>query len=229
MAPGGEAMRLLLIGLIGCSHNRCCIRYGAGGSGLRRRKRRLRGRRRRGPAALWPRRSGQPGIGEVSVGTIEGWINAVVNRPLAAGSTMRTGAQARAEIDLGTATIDLSPDTELAIIALNDRLVEVTIVEGRIGLALRQLDSDEKVDIEVSGQGVQAGAARPVRYRSCNPAHCRPRRGGEPRRLGVRQRALRPARGRSLPAPARPRSRSRPRHQTSSSIGVSRALRLRPV
>jgi hypothetical protein len=100
--------------------------------------------------------------GEVSVATSEGWINGVVNRPLAAGSTMRTGAQARAEIDLGTATIDLSPDTELAIIALNDRLVEVTIVEGRVGFALRQLDSDEKVEIKVSGQGVQL--VQPGRY-----------------------------------------------------------------
>ena len=93
--------------------------------------------------------------GEFSVATGEGWINGVVNRPLAAGSTMRTGTQARAEIDLGTATIDLSPDTELVIIVLNDRLVEVAVVEGRIGFALRQLDSDEKVEIKVSGQGVQ--------------------------------------------------------------------------
>ena len=75
---------------------------------------------------------------------------------------MRTGTQARAEIDLGTATIDLSPDTELVIIVLNDRLVEVAVVEGRIGFALRQLDSDEKVEIEVSGQGVQL--AQPGRY-----------------------------------------------------------------
>jgi hypothetical protein len=100
--------------------------------------------------------------GEVSVATSEGWINAVVNRPIAAGSKMRTGAHARAEIDLGTATIDLSPGTELAIVALNDSLVELTVAEGRIGIALRQLDSDEKVEIEVAGQDVQL--VQPGRY-----------------------------------------------------------------
>jgi hypothetical protein len=100
--------------------------------------------------------------GEASVATSAGWINAVVNRPLGAGSTMRTGGQARAEIDLGTATIDLSPDTELAIVTLNDCLVEVAVVQGRVGIALRQLDSDEKVEIEVSGQAVQL--MQPGRY-----------------------------------------------------------------
>jgi hypothetical protein len=100
--------------------------------------------------------------GEVSAATSEGRINAAVNRPLAAGSTMRTGGQARAEIDLGTATIDLSPDTELAIVALNDRFVKLTVAEGRIGLALRQLDSDEKLEINVAGQAVQL--VQPGRY-----------------------------------------------------------------
>jgi hypothetical protein len=117
-----------------------------------------------GPAPAEPPsgRVGRVSLGEASVATSEGWTNGVVNRPLAAGSTMRTGAQARAEIDLGTATIDLSPGTELAIVALNDSLVEVALVEGRVGIALRQLDSDEKVEIEVSGQGVQL--AQPGRY-----------------------------------------------------------------
>jgi hypothetical protein len=100
--------------------------------------------------------------GEVSVATSEGWINAVVNRPLAAGSTVRTGAQAQAEIDLGTATIDLSRDTELTMVALNDSAFEVTLLEGRIGLAWRQLDSDEQVEIKVSGQDVQL--LQPGRY-----------------------------------------------------------------
>jgi hypothetical protein len=100
--------------------------------------------------------------GEVSAATSEGRINAAVNLPLAAGSTLRTSAQARAEIDLGTATIDLSPDTELRIITLNDSLIELTIAEGRIGIALRQLDSDEKLLIEVAGQDVQL--VQPGRY-----------------------------------------------------------------
>jgi hypothetical protein len=160
MAPGGEAMRLLLIGLFVTIAAALAmaqedpspppeVSVQPAGS----------------TAAEPP--SGRVGrvsliSGDVSVGTTDGWTEAVVNRPLAAGSTMRTGAQARAEIDFGTGAIDLSPDTQLTIEALNDQLVQVTILEGRIGLALRQLDGDEKVEIEVSGQGVQL--VQPGRY-----------------------------------------------------------------
>src|SRR5215469_16454540 len=163
MAPGGEAMRLLLIGLIGCFATITAAFAAAPEDlvpppGM--------SSDATEPAAVEPPSGRVARVslvsGEVSVATSEGWVNGVVNRPLVTGSTMRTGAQARAEIDLGTATIDLSSDTQLAIVTLNDRLVEVVLVEGRVGLVLRQLDSDEKVEIEVSGQAVQL--VQPGRY-----------------------------------------------------------------
>jgi hypothetical protein len=93
--------------------------------------------------------------GDVSARTSDGWFDAVVNRPLASGSGLRTGAQARAEIDLGTGTIALEHDTEVNLTRLEDAVVLVSMVKGRIGLALRQVDSGERVEIEVSGQGVR--------------------------------------------------------------------------
>ena len=99
---------------------------------------------------------------DVSVGTANGWVDAVVNRPLSAGNALRTGPQAPAEIDFGTGAIDLSHDTELKISQLDDQIVDVSVDKGRIGLVLRQLDSAEKVEIEVSGQAVQL--VQPGRY-----------------------------------------------------------------
>ena len=93
--------------------------------------------------------------GDVNIGTSDGWVDAVVNRPLAPGNGLRTGAQSRAEIDLGAQVIDLDHDTEVNLTRLDDAIVLVSVVKGRLGLTLRQADSGEKVAIEVSGVGVQ--------------------------------------------------------------------------
>jgi hypothetical protein len=153
MAPGGEAMRLFLIGLFLIAAAALATAeedpsplaeasVPPAGS----------------PAPQPP--SGRIGrvslvSGDVSVETTDGWTDVVVNRPLSAGSALRTGAQARAEIDLGTGAIDLSHDTELKISQLDDQTVDVSVEKGRIGLAWRQLDSGEKVEIEVAQHAVQ--------------------------------------------------------------------------
>ncbi len=56
----------------------------------------------------------------------------------------------------------MSHDTELKITELNDQVVHFSVVTGRIGLALRQLDGDEQVEIELSQQGVRL--LQPGRY-----------------------------------------------------------------
>jgi hypothetical protein len=93
--------------------------------------------------------------GDVSVGMSDSWVDAVLNRPFAPGNALRTGTQARAEIDLGAEIIDLDHDTEVNLTGLGDAIVLVSLVKGRVGLALRQLDSGERVEIEVSGKGVR--------------------------------------------------------------------------
>jgi len=92
--------------------------------------------------------------GNVSVHASNGEGDAVVNLPLSAGDSLRTGAQARAEFEIGADTIDLSADTEIAISKLNDQVMRVTVARGRIGLALTQLGASESVEVDVARQGV---------------------------------------------------------------------------
>ena len=100
--------------------------------------------------------------GNVSVRASSGWADAVLNLPLSAGGSLRTGAQARAEIEIGADTIDLSSDTEIEITTLNDLVMRVAVARGRIGLSLTQLGAGESVEVGVSGQDV--ALVEPGRY-----------------------------------------------------------------
>ena len=100
--------------------------------------------------------------GNASVRASEEWLDAVLNYPVAAGQSLRTGAQARAEIEIGADAIELAPDTEIEITGLDDRTIEVAVVKGRIGFALRRLGDDESVNVEVSGEAVRL--LQPGRY-----------------------------------------------------------------
>jgi hypothetical protein len=100
--------------------------------------------------------------GNVSVHTSEEWLDAVLNFPVAAGGSVRTGSQAHAEIEIGAETIELAPESEIEITKLDDRAIRVAVARGRIGFALRRLGDGESVEIEVSGEGVRL--LQPGRY-----------------------------------------------------------------
>ncbi len=100
--------------------------------------------------------------GNVSVRASEEWLDAVLNFPVVAGASVRTGAQARAEIEIGADTIDLAPESEIEITKLDDRAIQIAVVGGRIGFALRRLDDGESVEVQVSGEGVPL--VQPGRY-----------------------------------------------------------------
>ena len=100
--------------------------------------------------------------GNVSVGASKEWLDAVLNFPVAAGASLRTGAQARAEVEIGADTIDLAPESEIEITKLDDRTIQVAVIGGRIGFALRRLGDGESVEVEVSHEGVPL--LQPGRY-----------------------------------------------------------------
>ena len=88
--------------------------------------------------------------GSVSVRASEEWLDAVLNFPVAAAASVRTGAQARAEIEIGADTIDLAPESEIEITKMDDRAIQIAVIGGRIGFALRRLGDGESVEVEVS-------------------------------------------------------------------------------
>jgi Family of unknown function (DUF6600) len=77
------------------------------------------------------------------------WSAAALDDPVAAGTAVRTDALARAEIRIGTQTIDLAGGSEAGIVQLDDRATELALRQGRIELRLRALVNRETVTIDV--------------------------------------------------------------------------------
>src|ERR1700739_2714426 len=60
------------------------------------------------------------------------WSAAKVDYPAAAGDWFATDTQSRAEIRIGSETIDIAGDTQLAMNDLRDRFMQIAITQGRI-------------------------------------------------------------------------------------------------
>jgi len=108
------------------------------------------------PAETLPGRIGRLSFvsGNVRARDSNDWADAVLNLPLRAGGSLRTGAQSRAEIEIGIDTIDLAPDTEIAVTKLEDQTIRIALVRGRIGLAPRQGDDGVRVEVDLSRDGM---------------------------------------------------------------------------
>jgi hypothetical protein len=114
------------------------------------------------PAAQLPSSNVPPGrvgrlslvSGKVGVRTSAEWLDAELNFPVAADASVRTGPKARAEIEIGADTFELTPESEIEIVKLEDRAIQVSVVRGRIGVALRWLDDGDSVELDVSGECV---------------------------------------------------------------------------
>jgi hypothetical protein len=153
MAPGGEAVRLLLISSFSAILAVPALAEEAAMPAATP----IPNAEATAPAAeALPGRVGRLSLvsGNVSVRASKEWLDAVSNVPVATGASLRTGAQARAEIEIGADTIELAPESEIEITKLDDRTIQVAVVAGRIGFALRQLGDGEGVEVEVSNEGV---------------------------------------------------------------------------
>jgi hypothetical protein len=83
------------------------------------------------------------------------WLAAEPNFPVATGEAVRTDAQSRATIEIGPHTLDLAPQSEIDIDALNRKLIALSLPQGRLYLHLRRPAADEAVKLAVPGGGVQ--------------------------------------------------------------------------
>lgn len=82
------------------------------------------------------------------------WTATELNYPVFTGEALRTGSGSRGEIEIGANTIALSDGSEAEITGLRDRVTQITLSHGRIGLRLRQAGEDESVEIYVVQGGV---------------------------------------------------------------------------
>jgi hypothetical protein len=100
------------------------------------------------------------------------WVDAVLNVPVFAEEGLRTDARARAAVQIGTITLDLSNATEIAIARLSDHVAQITVVHGRINLDLRDPSDTDTVEIDFAGGSVWP--LSPGRYDINVPADAQP-------------------------------------------------------
>src|SRR5215470_10406320 len=68
------------------------------------------------------------------------WVEAVRNRPMTTGDKLWADRDSRAELQLGSAVIDLSGNTGVSFINLDDRTVQVQLSSGVVNVRIRDLD-----------------------------------------------------------------------------------------
>lgn len=88
--------------------------------------------------------------GDVSLapaGTEE-WAEAVLNRPLTTGDRMWVDNGARAELQVGSATLHLDQGTGFSFVALDDDLLHMSLTEGAATIRVQRKLESERIEIE---------------------------------------------------------------------------------
>jgi hypothetical protein len=91
------------------------------------------------------------------------WVQAVSNRPITTGDKLWADQNSRAEVQLGSATIDLAANTGFSFLNLDDRTVQIELSSGTINLRVRELDRDDVFEIDTANQAFTV--SEPGRYR----------------------------------------------------------------
>ena len=80
------------------------------------------------------------------------WGSAVVNRPMTTGDRLWVDNGARAEMNLGSATIRLDAVTGLSLLNLDDHTTQIQLSEGTLNIRVRRLDRDEEFEVDTPTQ-----------------------------------------------------------------------------
>lgn len=78
----------------------------------------------------------------------EEWLTAVPNRPLVTGDTLWADNGARAELHVGSTAIRLGSGTEITLLELSDRVLQIRLAQGSMILRIRRLDDDDAYEID---------------------------------------------------------------------------------
>ena len=91
------------------------------------------------------------------------WVEAAPNRPMTTGDKLWADRDSRAEIQLGSSTIDVGANTGITFLNLDDRTVQIQLSAGSMNLRVWDLDRDNVFEIDTTNQAFTIG--RPGRYR----------------------------------------------------------------
>jgi len=91
------------------------------------------------------------------------WVEAVPNRPMTTGDKLWADRDSRAEVQLGSATLDLAPNTGFSFLNLDDRTIQIQLSSGSLNVRLWDLDRDNVFEIDTPNQAFTVD--QPGRYR----------------------------------------------------------------
>jgi hypothetical protein len=91
------------------------------------------------------------------------WVEAVANRPMTTGDRLWADRDGRAEVELGSATIHLAPNTGFSFLNLDDRTVQIELSSGTLDVRVRRLQRDSVFEVDTPNQALTA--LQPGRYR----------------------------------------------------------------
>lgn len=99
-----------------------------------------------------PTRAGRIGYVQGSVSFQPGgegdWLDAVPNRPLTTGDNLWADKDARAEVQIGSTSIRLAPETSLTFLDLGDNVTQVRLSVGSLFFRIRRLDQGESFEVD---------------------------------------------------------------------------------
>lgn len=80
------------------------------------------------------------------------WVDAVPNRPITTGDQLWADNNSRAELELGSAVIDLSGNTGISFLNLDDHTIQIQLSSGAINIRVRRLGRDDDFEIDTPNQ-----------------------------------------------------------------------------
>ena len=84
------------------------------------------------------------------------WVEAVANRPMTTGDRLWVDRDGRAEVELGSASIHLAPNTGFSFLNLDDRTVQIELRSGTLDVRVRRLDRDSVFEVDTPNQALTA-------------------------------------------------------------------------
>jgi hypothetical protein len=76
------------------------------------------------------------------------WVDAVLNRPLAAGDNLWADDNSRAEVHIGSTALRLGPKTGITLLEVSDRDAQIRLVQGSLFIHVHHVDDDDAYEID---------------------------------------------------------------------------------
>ena len=88
--------------------------------------------------------------GEVSIqpGGVNEWVAGSINRPLTSTDRVWTDKDARAELQLGGAAVQLNSETSLTLVNVSDNNVQLQLDQGTLNVHVSQLSDGEIYEVD---------------------------------------------------------------------------------